>query len=143
MATRNGSLELIPNEVFVTQKIQNLSYSDNLIRLAIPLGISYGSDLKKAISLAISAAMGINRILKVPEPKCFLIEFGDSTVNLQLRVWINDPQNGIANVKNAVLLTVWDSFHENGIEIAFPQRDLHVKGAVPVKIVKDQRKESS
>jgi small-conductance mechanosensitive channel len=99
--------------------------------------------LKKAISLAISAAMGINRILKVPEPKCFLIEFGDSTVNLQLRVWINDPQNGIANVKNAVLLTVWDSFHENGIEIAFPQRDLHVKGAVPVKIVKDQRKESS
>ena len=138
VATRNGSLELIPNEVFVTQKIQNLSYSDNLIRLAIPLGISYGSDLKKAISLAISAAMGINRILKVPEPKCFLIEFGDSTVNLKLRVWINDPQNGIANVKNAVLLMVWDSFHENGIEIAFPQRDLHVKGAVPVKIIKDR-----
>jgi small-conductance mechanosensitive channel len=137
VATRNGLLELIPNEVFVTQKIQNLSYSDNLIRLAIPLGISYGSDLKKAISLAISAAMGINRILKVPEPKCFLIEFGDSTVNLQLRVWINDPQNGIANVKNAVLLMIWDLFHENGIEIAFPQRDLHIKGAVPVKIVKE------
>jgi len=137
VATRNGSLELIPNEVFVTQKIQNLSYSDNLIRLALPLGISYGSDLKKAISLAISAAMGINRILKVPEPKCFLIEFGDSTVNLQLRVWINDPRNGIANVKNAVLLMVWDRFHENGIEIAFPQRDLHIKGAVPVKVIKD------
>jgi small-conductance mechanosensitive channel len=68
---------------------------------------------------------------------CFVREFGDSTVNLQLRVWINDPKNGLANVKDAVLLMVWDSFHANGIEIAFPQRDLHIKDAVPLKIIKD------
>jgi small-conductance mechanosensitive channel len=137
VATRNGSLELIPNEVFVTQKIENLSYSDNLLRLNIPFGISYGSDLKKAIAFALSAAMSIERILKIPEPKCLVREFGDSTVNLQLRVWINDPKNGIANVKDAVLLAVWDSFHANDIEIAFPQRDLHIKSAVPLKILKD------
>jgi small-conductance mechanosensitive channel len=137
VATRNGSLELIPNEVFVTQKIENLSYSDNLLRLNIPFGISYGSDLKKAIAFALSAAMSIERILKIPEPKCLVREFGDSTVNLQLRVWINDPQNGVANIKDAALLMVWDNFHENGIEIAFPQRDLHIKEAVPVKIIKD------
>jgi small-conductance mechanosensitive channel len=137
VATRDGSLLLIPNEVFVTQKIENLSYSDNLLRLNIPFGISYGSDLEKAIILAVSAAMSINRVLKIPEPKCLVREFGDSTVNLQLRVWINDPQNGMGNVKDAVLLAVWDSFHKNGIEIAFPQRDLHIKEAVPVKIMKD------
>jgi small-conductance mechanosensitive channel len=54
-----------------------------------------------------------------------------------LRVWIDDPKNGIANVKNAVLLKLWDSYHANGIEIAFPQRDLHIKSAVPLNISSD------
>ena len=72
--TRSGSLLLIPNEAFVTQKIENLSYDDNLIRLNIPIGISYGSDLNKAITFAVQAAMSINRILKIPEPKCLVRE---------------------------------------------------------------------
>jgi small-conductance mechanosensitive channel len=137
VATRNGTLELVPNEVFVTLKIQNLSFSDNLVRLDIPVGISYGSDLKKVIMLAASAAMSINRVLKIPEPKCLVREFGDSSVNLLLRVWIDDPQNGIGSIKDAVLLAVWDSFHANGIEFPFPQRDLHIKSAEPLKISKD------
>jgi small-conductance mechanosensitive channel len=137
VATRSGSLLLIPNEVFVTEKIENLSYDNNLLRLDIPLGVSYSSDLKKAIMLAETAAMSIERILKTPESKCLVSEFGDSTVNLQLRIWIDDPKNGIENVKNAVLLKIWDSFHANGIEIAFPQRDLHIKSAVPLKFSKD------
>jgi len=65
------------------------------------------------------------------------MEYGDSTVNLQLRVWMDDPKNGLGNVKDAVLLAVWESFHANGIEIAFPQRDLHLKSAVPLIISKD------
>ena len=137
VATRNGSLLLIPNEVFMTQKIENLSYDDNLVRLIIPFGISYESDLNKAKALALSAGTSIDRILKIPEPKCLVMAYGDSTVNLELRVWIDDPKNGIGNVKDAVFMAVWDSFHANGIEIAFPQRDLHIKSAVPFKIVKD------
>ena len=81
-----------------------------------------------------SAASGVSRILKIPEPKCLISEFGDSTVNLELRVWINDPKNGFGNVKDAVLLAIWDSFHANGIEIAFPQRDLHIKSVVPLEV---------
>jgi small-conductance mechanosensitive channel len=137
VATRSGTLELVPNEVFVTQKIQSLTLSDNLVRLDLPVGISYGSDLKKAIMLASSAAMSINRVLKIPEPKCLVRGFGDSSVNLLLRVWIDDPQNGISSIKDAVLLAVWDSFHANGIEFPFPQRDLHIKSAEPLKISKD------
>ena len=137
VATRNGSLLLIPNEIFVTQKIENLSYGDNLLRLIIPIGIAYESDLNKAKTLALSAATSIARILKIPEPKCLVMGYGDSTVNLQLRVWIDDPKNGFDNVKDAVLMAVWDSFHANGIEIAFPQRDLHIKSVVPLKISKD------
>ena len=124
----------------MTQQIENLSYDDNHLRLNIPFGIAYKSDLKKAKTLALRAATSIARILKIPEPKCLVTEYGDSTVNLQLRVWINDPKNGIANVKDAVLLAVWDSFHANGIEIAFPQRDLHIKSAVPLRISKDDHK---
>jgi small-conductance mechanosensitive channel len=137
VATRHGSLLLIPNEVFVTQKIENLSYDYNHIRLPIPFGIAYESDLNKAKTLALSAATSIDRILKTPEPKCLVMEYGDSTVNLELRIWINDPKNGIHNVKDAVLMAVWDSFHANGIKIAFPQRDLHIKDAIPLKILKD------
>ena len=137
VATRNGSLQLIPNEVFVSQKIENLSYDNNLVRINIPIGIAYESDLNKAKALALSAGATIDRILKIPEPKCLVMEYGDSTVNLQLRFWIDDPKNGIANVKDAVFMAVWDSFHANGIEIAFPQRDLHIKSAVPFELLKD------
>ena len=128
---------LIPNEAFVTQKIENLSFDDDNVRLLIPFGISYDSDLKKAVTLAETAAMSIDRVLKIPQPKCRIGKFGDSTVNLELRVWINDPKNGFSSVKDAVLLAVWDSFHANGIEIAFPQRDLHIKSAVPLNVIKD------
>jgi len=137
VVTRNGSLLLIPNEEFLTQKIENLSYDNNLVRLNIPFGIAYKSDLNKAKTLALSATTGIARILKTPEPNCLVREYGDSTVNLELRVWIDDPKNGFATLKDAVLMAVWDSFHANGIEIAFPQRDLHIKSAVPLKIFKD------
>jgi small-conductance mechanosensitive channel len=137
VATRNGSLLLIPNEVFVTQKIENLSYDNNLVRLIIPIGISYESDLNKAKALALNASTSIDRILKTPEPKCLVVGYGDSTVNIELRAWIDDPQNGIGNVKDAVFMAVWDSFHANGIEIAFPQRDLHIKSAVPFELLKD------
>jgi small-conductance mechanosensitive channel len=137
VATRDGTLLLIPNETFVTQKIENLSLNDNLVRIHISFGISYASDLKKAVSLSISAAMNIGRVLKNPGPKCLIREFGDSTVNLSLRLWINDPQNGIGSVKDAVLSEIWDRFHENGIEIAFPQRDLHIKDSVPLRIYRE------
>ena len=53
--------------------------------------------------------------------------FGDNSVNLELRIWIDDPEQGRANLLSEVLLNVWDSFHEHGIGIPFPQRDLHVK----------------
>jgi small-conductance mechanosensitive channel len=134
VATRDGVLMLIPNEAFVTQKIENLSFDDDRVRLHIPFGIGYESDLNKAKTLALDAAGSINRILKIPEPQCRILEYGDSSVNMELRVWIEDPKNGIRNVEDAVLMAVWDSFHANDISIAFPQRDLHIKSAVPLKI---------
>jgi len=138
VATPTGSSILIPNEDFVTQQIENLSYENNRVLLHIPFGIGYKSDLDQAKTLALSAVTGIARILNTPEPACLVREFGDSTVNLELRVWIDTPRDGITNIKDAVLMSIWDSFHANGIEIAFPQRDLHIKSAVPFTIFKDK-----
>jgi len=67
------------------------------------------------------------RILTDPEPNVLLMDFGDSSVNFELRFWISDPRNGIQNIRSEVLLSVWDSFKENEIEIPFPQQDYHLK----------------
>jgi small-conductance mechanosensitive channel len=137
ITTRDGVEEFIPNESFMTQKIVNLSGGGNKFRLRIPFSVSYASDLYQVMEMTQKAANKVDRILRLPEPKCLITNFGHSSVELELRVWVNDPKKGVANVKSSLLLAVWDAFQANGIEIAFPQRDLHIKSAVPVKIVKD------
>ena len=63
----------------------------------------------------------------MPEPVCLLKGFGDSSVDLELRAWIVDPENGVSNVKSEIYLLIWDKFKAAGVEIPFPQRDLHIK----------------
>jgi small-conductance mechanosensitive channel len=125
--TRDGIEHLIPNEVLITERVENWSYSDNLVRLKLPIGISYKADVRLAMALCVEAAKTTPRILENPEPRCLLKGFGDSSVDLELRVWIDDPPNGRSNVLSDVLLGVWDRFHEQGVEIPFPQRDLHLR----------------
>ena len=124
--TRGGQEYLIPNEDLITQQVVNWSYSNNEVRLNLPIGVAYKSDVHKAIRLCLEAAKTTPRVIHNPEPQCLLREFGDSSVNLELRIWINDPKNGIANLQSEVLLRVWDLFHANDIQIPFPQRDLHL-----------------
>jgi len=126
VVTRDGTEYLIPNEDLITQQVVNWSYSHDAVRLKIPVGISYKSDPRKAIELCFEAAREEKRILTHPEPNVLLKGFGDSSVDLEIRIWIRDPRNGVSNIKSAVLLRVWDKFHTNGIEIPFPQRDLHL-----------------
>jgi len=133
VVTRDGMEYLIPNEDIITQQVVNWSYSNNAVRLKIPIGISYKSDVHKAVDLCIEAAAEVPRVITDPKAVCLLKGFGDSSVDLELRIWISDPQNGVSNVKSAVLLLVWDKFHDNGIEIPFPQRDLHLKPPADVK----------
>lgn len=130
--TRDGTEYLIPNEDIITQQVVNWSYSDSRVRLKIPLGISYGSDVRKAIELCLEAASEVERVLGEPKSVCLLKGFGDSSVDLELRIWINDPTNGVSNVKSQVLLLIWDKFHANDIGIPFPQRDLHIRSADPL-----------
>ena len=132
LATRDGKELLIPNEDLITGRVTNWSYSSDLIRQSVIVGVSYGSDVHLAMRLAVEAAIAVTRVLEVPKPTCLLKEFGDSAVILELRFWIRDPANGTANVRSEVMLYIWDFFREHCIEFPFPQRDLTLRnpGAV-------------
>jgi len=128
--TRDGIEHLIPNEALITDRVENWSFSDNLVRLKVPVGIHYKADLRLAMKLCIEAANNTPRILQKPEPRCLLKAFGSSSVDLEVRVWIDDPANGRSNVLSDLLLGIWDRFHENGIEIPYPQQDLHLRSGI-------------
>ncbi len=127
LLTRDGKEHLIPNENLIVEKVENWSYSDDKIRLHIPVGISYNSDITRAKELMLEASSEHSRILKFPSPVCLVIGFGDSAVNFEIRAWIADPANGIRNVTSAIYESIWFKFKDNGIEIPFPQRDIHIR----------------
>lgn len=131
LITQEGKEFLIPNEDLITQQVENWSFSNSTVRLNIPVGIAYNSEVRKAMKLCEEAAMKTARIIRSPQPICLLVGFGDSSVDLELQAWINDPVNGVKNVTSAVLLNIWDAFHEQGIEIPYPQRDIHIKTMPP------------
>lgn len=131
--TRDGIEHLIPNEELITSRVENWSHSDSLLRLHVGVGVHYKSDVHLAMSLCKEAMSEVERILNVPIPNCLLREFGDNSVNLEMRFWISDPMNGRANVTSDLLLKIWDKFHEHDIEIPYPQRDLHIRSDVRVK----------
>lgn len=127
VATRDGTEYLIPNEDLITQQVINWSFTDRLVRLKLTVGVSYDSDIHKVIQLMVEAAMGIPRVLGDPKPVCQLKNFGDSSIDMELRMWISDPENGVSNVSSDARIAIWDSFKRHHIEIPYPQRDLHIK----------------
>lgn len=137
VATRDGKEYLIPNEDIITQQVINWSHSNKAVRIKIGLGISYASDVRKAMALMVQAANDHARVLKDPghDPQVRLTEFADSSVNLELRVWVLDPEKGMVNIASDIRLAIWDLFHEEGIEFPFPQRDVHVTSATGLETV--------
>ena len=127
--TRDGVEYLIPNEELITQRVENWSHSDRAVRLCLPVGISYSCDVRLAMDLCREASEKVERVLADPPPRCLLRSFGESAIDLEIRIWIDDPAKGRANVISEVLLQVWDLFREHGIQVPFPQRDLHLKSS--------------
>ena len=100
----------------------------------MPIGIPYEADVRQAIALCVEAAGVVERVLKRPQPVCNLKGFGDNSVDLELRFWIHDPMNGVANVKSEVLLQIWDRFRAHGFEFPSPQREVHITTPVEVRV---------
>jgi small-conductance mechanosensitive channel len=124
--TLDGKAYLIPNESLISNEVINLSYSSSRQLLKAEVGVAYGGDPRKAIALMEQAAKGVPRVLADPAPTARIAAFGDSSVNLFVGFWIEDPENGTANVRSDVLLAIWDAFKAAGVEIPFPQREVRV-----------------
>ena len=135
VVTRDGREYLIPNEDFITQRVINWSFSDDLVRLDVEFGVSYDADPHKVSELAIEAALGVARVVADRRPVCWLTGFGDSSLDFVLRIWIRDPQQGLTNIRGKVLLALWDSFKENDVGIPYPHREVIMK--TPVKTVSE------
>ncbi|MDQ8179917.1 mechanosensitive ion channel domain-containing protein [Pelagicoccus sp. SDUM812005] len=136
--TRDGMEHLIPNETLITEKVTNWSFSDDLVRVRVPFGVSYHADGKKVMELANRAAAECKRVVRDKPPSCWLLNFGDSSVNFELRVWIRDPANGLGSIRSEIYMRLWELFKENDIEIPFPQRDINLRGGKPIEVVMKQ-----
>jgi small-conductance mechanosensitive channel len=125
--TRDGLDILVPNENLLTTDITNWSYAgDRKIRLRLPVQISYNDEPEQAMQRLDRLARAHSRVLRDPPPQTYLLGFGDNGVNLELRVWIDDPDTQGA-IRTGIYLKIWEDFHAAGISFPFPQRDVYIK----------------
>ncbi len=135
--TFDGKEMMIPNEDFITNRLTNWTFSNPRGRIEIPIGVAYGSDIEKAQELILEAACAHPRCISDPAPKCFLRNFGDSSVDFILHFWVEDVTVGRWEPQSQVMFEIWRKFKECGIEIPFPQRDLHLKNPETIKVTSD------
>lgn len=128
LRTLTGAEILMPNELLISSVVRNDSYTDRQVRVAIPVQVSYDSDLELTIRLLNDAARTHPRVLAEPAPRVLLIEFAESGINLELGCWITDPENGLGALRSDINLTIWQRFKEHHINIPFPQREIRILG---------------
>ena len=122
----DGREAIIPNDLLITTTVLNHSYSNRQIRLAIQVQVGYKDDPERAMRLMEEAVVKHPRVLADPPAKAFLARFADSGIELELGVWIDDPESGMLNLRSEINLAVWRAFQEAGIEIPYPQREVRV-----------------
>ncbi|MEM9937411.1 MAG: mechanosensitive ion channel domain-containing protein [Pseudomonadota bacterium] len=132
--TRDGKEHLIPNEMLITDKVVNWSYSNKEVRVKRRLRVEYETDLRQAVDLVVQGAMATERVLSNPAPKCLVMEFGDEAIEIEARFWINDPQNGVSNVSSEVMLNIWDKFRDAGIDIPLRHEDVLITPGSTLKV---------
>ena len=126
---------IVPNSDFVSSNVINWSHGDTKIRLDIEVGVSYQSDLDTVLRSLREVAEEHPEVLKYPQTDVLLRDFGDSSWNMVLRVWINHPQKHHI-IRSELNCAIVRKFRANNVEIPFPQRDLHLRSAQPLPVSK-------
>jgi small-conductance mechanosensitive channel len=124
---RDGVDTLVPNQNLITNQIINWSYSDPKVRLKLPVRISYRDDPELALKVLLKAVNASGRVLPEPPPVSRLMQFGESGIELELRFWIADPQEGVNNVRSDVNRAIWKHFQEHGITIPVTQHEIRMR----------------
>ena len=127
VVTRDKIEFLIPNEQLMTSTVENWSYSSREVRVRVPVPVAYGSDLALAERLILEAAHSLPRVLERREPTVWLTAFGDSAIEFELLIWIEDPEDGLGNLRSDVLKSIWERFKVGGVEIPFRQHDVRIR----------------
>jgi small-conductance mechanosensitive channel len=127
----SGRESIVPNEMLITQRVENLSLADMKVLLTTTVQVAYGTDVRALQARVTEAVAKVPRVLNDPAPACQLAEFAADGMNLNVNFWIADPENGQGNVRSDVNLAILDLFDREGIEIPFPQRVMHHIGVDP------------
>lgn len=124
--TYRGAEVIVPNADLVSNAVINWTLSDQLRRIDVPVGVRYGTDPEHVIEVLHEAALKVDRVMEEPEPQVLFDGFGDSSLDFLVRVWISSFDEGV-RMKSAVAVAVNAALRDAGIEIPFPQRDLHLR----------------
>lgn len=127
--TRDGISVLVPNSKLISDEVRNLSAPSSQNRLRVGVGVAYGSDTELVRDTLLEVARAEGRVLKDPKPVVFFRDFGDSSLDFELCVWLADPQIR-PFVASDLRFAIDASFRKHRITIPFPQRDLHVKSGL-------------
>lgn len=133
VTTRDEREYLIPNENLMINQVENWSYSSKNVRVQVEVGVSYNTDMELAEKLMLEAAGNAPRVLETPPPTVWWNGFGDNSVDFTIHCWIRDPEQGVGNIRSAVLKNLWALFKEHGIEIPYPQRDVNLRDNAQVR----------
>ncbi|MFM6985531.1 MAG: mechanosensitive ion channel family protein [Hydrogenophaga sp.] len=124
-----GRESIVPNEMLITQRVENLSLADPRVWLSTVVSVAYGSDVEQVQRLLIQAAMDQSRVLREPAPSASLSAFGADGLEFTVGFWINDPENGQLGLRSDVNLAILRSLNAHGIDIPYPQRVVHMRPA--------------
>ena len=125
---------IVPNTEFISSQVINWSHGDPKVRLVVQVGVSYNSDLDAVIQALREVAEESPNVLKNPVPDILFSGFGDSSWNMELRVWLRDPKNYYP-IRSEINCAIVHKFRQFGIEIPYPQRDLHIRSPLPIPLL--------
>ncbi|MBI4470619.1 MAG: mechanosensitive ion channel [Acidobacteria bacterium] len=126
--TNDNITMIVPNSSFINSTVVNWSHGDPRVRLHVPVGVAYGSDVALVTATLLEAASRCDQVLKEPPSSVWYTGFGDSSLNFDLLVWTNDPHDHYV-LQSRLRYEIDEAFRRKGIEMPFPQRDLHIRTA--------------
>jgi small-conductance mechanosensitive channel len=126
----NDNIEIIvPNSEFISGRVINMTYRDSRVRVRVPVGVHYRSDIHVVRQALVEAALEVEGVLREPPPEAMFLEFGESSMNFELGIWTETRFNSPTRFRSEVNFKIWEKLKAHGIEVPNPQRDLYIKEA--------------
>jgi len=134
----DGADVIVPNEALITGEVTNWTYADKRRRMEIDVGVEYGTPARRVIDLLVEVAKANPKVIAEPEPRAYFTDFGDSSLDFKLRVWVEDFSDGYST-KSDIAVAVQEALEQAGIGVPFPQRDLHLVSVSPTAAAELER----